>query len=91
MTTNRIDINVWNATVYGDHPTADCIVVTGYPIVMGPRYVHTDTDTVLFSVDTDLPVDEWDDAWYEVGTEMPAEVKAIVDLQIAALSGKVGA
>ena len=64
-----IDVNVWNATLYGDHPTADCIVVTGYRLEFDEATGtwSTNTDDVLFSIDTTtLSVDEWDDDWYEV-------------------------
>ena len=87
-TTPRIDINVWNAESYGNGERTG-IVVTGYPIRMGAQYPYTDTHEALFSVDTDLT--GYDDEWFEDGSDdMPAEVRAIVDLQIAALSAKVG-
>lgn len=88
---NRIDVNVWNANTYGNGEF-EGVVVSGYQIRMGEQYPYTDTHQTLFSVQTDLSIQDHDDEWYEDGDEsMPAEVKAIVDLQIAALSGKVDA
>ncbi len=86
---NRIDVNVWNADTYGNGERSG-VIVTGYPVRMGEQYPYTDTHEALFSVETDLA--GYDDEWWEQYDEdMPAEVKAIVDLQIAALSGKVEA
>lgn len=81
-----IDLNVWNAMLYGDHPTKNCVVITAYSLRYSDAtgYWSTNTDDVLFHIDTDdLDVNEWDDEWYEVIDEatladLPPEILAHV-------------
>lgn len=79
-----IDLNVWNATLYGDRPVK-CVAITGYLMTRNQvtGYWETDTDKILFSIDTTLPTDQWDDHWYGISAdtlphELPPEVLELV-------------
>ncbi len=82
-----IDVNVWNSDLYGSGP-ARGIVITGYAMskdaVTGFWTTHSTFSAPLFSADTNLPVDEWDDAWYgysedNTPTDVPYDVNQIVN------------
>ena len=80
-----LDINVWNADMYGDGEHSG-VVVTAYPMEkLENGNWHTHQDLIVFSASTDLDPDVWgDDEWYSLSDdtapgEFPHEVGRIVE------------
>lgn len=81
---DALDINVWNANMYGDGEKSG-VVVTAYPMMKTEEgHWDTVTDLVVFSAETDLDEEDWEDDWFGLSddtgpADFPAEVRRIVD------------
>lgn len=79
-----LDINVWDADVHGDGEH-EGVVVTAYPMEKDAEGVwYTHQDLIVFSAETYLDPDDWDDDWFSYSDdiapgEFPAEVRRIVE------------
>lgn len=83
--TEGIDIDVWNADVLGNGERSG-IIVTGYPMSRDADGLwDTNTNIILFSAETNLDPEEWDESsWYGLSDEtapgeVPWEVMNIVN------------
>lgn len=82
--TEALDINVWNADLYGDDDHTG-VVVTAYPMnKTEDGYWDTALDLIVFSIPTDLDPDDWDDDWFGYSDdtapgEFPGDVRSIVE------------
>lgn len=79
-----LDINVWNADNYGDG-TRSGVIVTAYPMTKDEEgFWDTNTRVHVFTVDTNLDPEDWDDDWFGYSDEtapgeFPADVLRIVE------------